>query len=180
MVVSAEVSAPDLVKLAKAVKQEENGLVMRKEIIRDLRAAIKPAVQEAKSSIMSLESRGLKPGSHKQKGGSIRRSIARQIGTEVSLSTRSAKVKVRVRKRNMPRGFKNAPKAYQLAGGWRHPVYEQRLGKKVQGPTRPPKWVHQMGKPGWFDVPLRSHRLQYQMAVQQAMNRAADRIARRA
>jgi hypothetical protein len=162
--IRTEVTSPDLVDLAVAIKYEEHGAVMRRELLRNLRAAVKPAVAEAKASIMSMPSGGLR-----QPGGSLRRAIARQVATEVSLTQRKAKVKVKVRKRNMPRGFENAPKAVSMAGGWRHPV----IG------TGGDRWVTQIGKPGWFDEPLRSRRATYRAAVEQAMQATANRIARR-
>lgn len=173
--IRAEVSSPDLVDLAVAIKYEEDGAVMRREFLRNLRAAVAPAVTEAKSSIMSAPAGGLRQhtdgsyhlGTKKQAGGSMRKAIARQISTTVSLTSRKAQVKVRVRKRNMPRNFNNAPKAWQLVGGWRHPV----IG------SNPERWVAQIGKPGWFDEPLRSHRAQYRAAVEEAMKHTADRIA---
>jgi hypothetical protein len=173
--VRVEMSSPDLVDLAIAIKYEQDGAVMRRDLLRNLRAAVKPAVEEAKASIMALPVGGLRQhsdgkwhlGTKKQPGGSIRSAIRKQVTTEISLSPRSAKVKVKVRKRNMPRNFKNAPKAFQLAGGWRHPVFDQ------------DRWVAQIGKPGWFDVPLRSHRARYKAAVEAAMRQTADRIARK-
>lgn len=175
--IRAEVSAPDLVDLGIAIKCEDNGAVLRRDLVRALRAAVKPAVGEAKSSIMSAPAGGLRQqsngswhlGSKKQAGGSMRRAIARQITTEVSLTQKRARVKVKVRKRNMPRGFRNAPKAWSMDKGWRHPV----IGTNRQ------RWVSQIGKPGWFDEPLRSHRAQYRAAVEAAMKATADRIARK-
>lgn len=164
MVVRAEVSSANLVDLAVAIKYENDGQVMRKDLVRNLRAAVRPAAAEAKASILSAPSGGLK-----QPGGSMRSAIARQIKTQVSLTEKRAKVTVRVRNRNMPRGFKNPPKAWSLPGGWRHPV----IGWDHE------RWVTQIGKPGWFDVPLRSHRVAYKAAIQEAMNDAADRIARK-
>jgi hypothetical protein len=174
MVVRAEVSSPDLVDLAVAIKYEQDGAVMRREFVRNLRAAVAPAVQEAKSSIMSMPSGGLR-----EKGGGLRAGIQKQIKTQVSLSTRKAKVKVSVKKGKYPRGFNNAPKATQMATGWRHPVVQRPLGKGVHGPQPAPRWVAQIGKPGWFDQPLRSHRARYRAAVQAAMQQTADRIARK-
>jgi len=172
--IRAEVTSPDLVDLAIAIKYEEDGAVMRREFVRNLRAAVRPAADEAKASIMSMPSRGLL-----EKGPGLRASIAKNVKTQVSLSARQAKVKVRVPKNKSPRGFKNAPKATQLPGGWRHPVVQRPLGKGVHGPLAAPKWVGQIGKPGWFDVPLKSHREQYRRAVQEAANHTADRIARK-
>jgi hypothetical protein len=174
MVVRAEVSSPDLVDLAVAIKYEEDGAVMRREFVRNLRKAVTPAVQEAKSSIMSMPSGGLR-----EKGGGLRASIQKQIKTQVSLTTRRAAVKVKVKKGKFPRGFNNAPKATQMATGWRHPVVQRPLGKGVHGPLPPARWVAQVGKPGWFDEPLRSHRARYRAAVEEAMRHTADRIARK-
>lgn len=167
--IRTEVSSPDLMDLAVALKYEQNGAVMRRDMVRALRAAIKPAVAEAKTSIMSMESSGLKRNrafatAH---GVSLRAAIAKQITTEVSATQRSAKVKVKVRRRGMPRNFKNAPKAVSLPQGWRHPV----IGTNGQ------RWVEQIGKPGWFDQPLRSHRQQYRAAVKAAVDATAVRIA---
>lgn len=164
MVVRMEVSSPDLRDLAVALKYEQDGAVMRRDLLRGLRAAVLPAVQGAKSSIMSMPSGGLR-----QAGGSMRSAIARQVKTEVKLSARSAKIRVKARRRGMPRGFVNAPKAYNSARGWRHPV----IGTNGQ------RWVSQRGKPGWFDDPLRSRRDQYRAAVLAAMQQTADRIARK-
>jgi len=177
MVVRAEVSAPDLIDLAIALKYEEHGQVMRRDFVRNLRAAVRPAALEAKSSIMSAPAGGLRQQSNgkwrlgcaKQSGGSIRGAIARQVKTQVALTATKAKVTVKVRKKDMPRGFRNAPKAWSLAQGWRHPV----IGADGR------KWVPQIGKPGWFDEPLRSHRVSYKAAVEAAMKETADRIARK-
>jgi hypothetical protein len=166
--ISAEVTSPDLVDLAVAIKYEENGAVMRREFARNLRAAVRPAAEEAKSSIMTSDLLGLKKRAGTDRT-SLRVAIRKQVGTQVSLTARQAKVTVRVRKRDMPRNFKNAPKAWSLPQGWRHPV----LGSGGQ------KWVPQIGKPGWFDIPLRSHREQYRRAVQDAAKHTADRIARK-
>ncbi len=169
--IRAEVTAPDLVDLAVAIKHEQNGAVLRRDLARGLRAAVRPAVGQAKASIMAMDSGGLR-----QPGGSLRQAIARQVTTEVSVTQKRARVKVKVRKRNMPRGFVNAPKAVSLAQGWRHPVAQRPSGK---GAAQSPRWVQQFGKPGWFDEPLRSHRAQYRAAVEAAMRATADRIARK-
>jgi hypothetical protein len=177
MVTRVEVSAPDLADLATAIRYEQDGAVMRRDLLRGLRAAVKPATDEAKSSIMSMPAGGLRQqsngkwhlGSKKQAGGSMRRAIARQVKTEVALSTKRAKVKVKVRKKSMPRGFDNAPRAYNSEKGWRHPV----IGTDGQ------RWVQQLGKPGWFDDPLRAGKDRYREAIERAMQQTADRIARK-
>lgn len=172
------VSAPDLADLALAIRYENNGAVLRKDLVRSLRAAVRPAVDEAKSSIMDANLLSL----HKMVGSdktSLRAAIRKQVTTQVSLTTRSAKVKVRVRKAGMPRGFTNAPKAFNSPKGWRHPVVQRKLAKGAIGPMPAPEWVHQIGKPGWFDEPLKSRRAQYRAAVEAAVKATADRIARK-
>jgi hypothetical protein len=162
--VQVSLSSPDLADLVVAIRYEHDGEVMRKDLLRGLRAAVAPGVAEAKASILSMPSSSLVRGN--QPGGSMRKAIARKVGTQVSLSSQAAKVKVRVRKSGFPRGLNNAPKVYSLPGGWRHPVFDTG------------KWVGQVGKPEWFDGPLRSRRAQYRAAVEAAMQRTADRIAR--
>jgi hypothetical protein len=160
-----EVSAPDLKDLAAALKLEAGGQVMRRDLVRALKVAIKPAVAQAKASILSM------PAGTSHRGAPLRRAVARQITTEVALTQRRALVKVKVRRRNMPRGFSNAPKNLSESGGWRHPVFPQ-PGRKVA-------WVRQIGKPGWFDQPMRAHQAEYRAAIQKVMEDTANRIARR-
>lgn len=173
--IRTEVTSTDLADLAVAIRFEEHGAVMRRDLMRGLRSAVKPAVSAAKSSIMSMPAGGLRQtsdgkwrlGSGKQSGDSLRRAIARQVTTETALTPRSARIKVKVRKRNMPRNFTNAPKAVSLPQGWRHPV----IGTD--------RWVSQIGKPGWFDVPLLSHRSQIRAAIKAVLDATANRIARK-
>lgn len=160
--IDVSVTSDDLVDLAQAIKYEDNGKALRRDLVRNLRTAVRPAVTQAKASIMSMPSSGLHP-----RGESLRSAIARQVTTQVSLTSRSAKVKVKVGRRGMPRGFRNAPKTTQLAKGWRHPIYGR------------DRWVPQIGRPGWFDVPMRSHRAEYRAAVEAAVRECADRIARK-
>lgn len=164
--IRTSVSSDDLADLASAIRFEDNGAVLRRELLQNLRKAVKPAVTGAKASIMSMDS-----GGRSQAGGSLRRAIARQITTETKLSAKSAKVRVKVKKKNMPRGFKNAPKAVSLPGGWRHPTFT----RYADGSR---KWVPQIGKPGWFDDPMQRHRAEYRAAIKAAMDHTAARIAR--
>lgn len=164
--ISASVTSEDLADLAVAIRYEDNGAAMRRELVQNLRKAVKPAVTGAKSSIMSMPSTGLR-----NPGGSLRRAIAKEIKSETSLSQRSAKVKVRVKKVAV-RGFKNPARRTNLAGGWKHPVYPK------QGQKDKARWVNQIGKPGWFDDEMRKHREQYRAAVKAAVDHTAERIAR--
>lgn len=158
--------ASDLKDMASAIKREADSKQLRRDLMRNLRQAVKPAENEAKSSIMAMGSAGLRTGP------SLRSAIARQVKSETRLSGKYAGIRVKVRKRNMPRGFVNAPKRTNSAKGWRHPTF----GRDADGATR---WVHQLGKPRWFDDPMQAHAPEYRAAVHQAMEETANRLARK-
>lgn len=171
-----QVSSSDLADLAAAAKYEQNGQAMLRDLRRNLRAAVKPAETEAKSSVMAMPSTGLR--SH---GGSLRAAIRKEIKTEAKLSARSASVKVRVRRRAI-RGFKNPAKRLNSSKPWRHPVLPVRRvgGRTVALPRSEWTWVQQRSpRPGWFDDAMRGHRAEYEAAIRKAMNDTADRIARK-
>lgn len=149
-----------LKRLAAALSIEADGKKLRADLIKNLREAVKPAVTKTKGEILSMHSSGL---SH---GEPLRAAIARQIKPEVRVSGKLVGVRVRAKNRGMPRGFGQAPKRTN-ASGWRHPVY----GKAHGG-----IWVHQIGKPGWFERPLEEGRREYRVAVKRAMDEAARRI----
>jgi hypothetical protein len=165
-VISTTVTSQDLADLALAIRFEQDGAVMRRELLQELRKASRPAKDAAKASILSMSSSGLRTGS-----SSLRQAIAKEIRQETRLTGKSAKVKIKVRKQQI-RGFKNPAKHTNSAKGWRHPVFPQR-GR--EGETT---WVRQVGKPGWFDDEMQRHREEYRAAVKAAMDRTAARIAR--
>jgi hypothetical protein len=67
------------------------------------------------------------------------------------------------------RGFPNAPKRTNRAGGWRHPVFGNRE-----------VWITQHGKVDWFDRSFQGREGHYKAAVEAAMENMARRIADRA
>lgn len=170
-----QVSSSDLADLAVAVKYEADGAVMMKQLRQGLRAAAKPAETQAKSSIMSMPSTGLR-----NVGGSLRSSIRREITTQSTLTAHKAGVKIKVRKRTV-RGFNNPAKRLNDTRDWRHPARPwKREGDKVVAiPRNEWTWVKQRSpRPGWFDDSVRANRAQYEAAVRKAMNDTAERIAR--
>lgn len=154
----------DLGDLARALRREEDGKQLRKDLVRNFREAVKPAVDEAKSSIRSMPSRG-------HAGLSLRSDVARSVGMQVKTGGRSVGVKVRARGTKV-RGFTNAPRLLNSRKGWRHP----NIGAGHRGQR---DWVAQLGEPDWFDGPMRSHRTAYRRAAIKAMDDMAQRIARR-
>jgi hypothetical protein len=151
-----------LAALVRAIRAEEDGKQLRKELAANMRDALRPGTEQAKNSIMGMVSlHGATPA--------LRTSIARKIRPEVKLGGRWSGARVKAFKTKNIRGFANAPKRTNRASGWRHPVYGNREA-----------WVHQRGKLEWFDRAFRGREAMYKAAVEQAMEDMARRIANRA
>ncbi|MET9965455.1 hypothetical protein ABZZ80_05890 [Streptomyces sp. NPDC006356] len=147
--------------LVRAIRAEEDGKALRKELAKNMREALKPGAQQAKNSIMAMVSvKGATPA--------LRTSIAKKIRPEVKLGGRWSGARVKAFKTKNIRGFPNAPKRTNRASGWRHPVYGNR-----------DVWVEQRGKIEWFDRSFRGRENIYNQAVAQAMEDMARRIADR-
>lgn len=151
-----------LAALVRALRAEEDGKELRKDLAKNMREALKPGAQQAKNSIMGMVSlHGATPA--------LRTSIARKIRPEVKLGGRWSGARVKAFKTKNIRGFPNAPKRTNRASGWRHPVYGNREN-----------WVQQRGKLEWFDRAFQGREGLYREAVEAAMNDMARRIADRA
>lgn len=159
--VEVSVRTEGLAPLLGALRAEEDGKKLRRDLARDMRGALKPAVAEAKASIMGMSTAGL------SMAPALRPAIARRIRAEVRLSGRSTGARVKAKKLSEDvRGFRNAPKLTNRAG-WRHPLWG--------GDT----WVNQVGKLNWFDDPMQHHVREYRRAVMGAMEAMARRISAR-
>lgn len=157
--VELHVEQHGLKRLAAALQVEADGKRLRADLIKELRRAVDPAKEKAKSAVMGIHSSGLTHGKP------LRATIASQVKSEVRVSGRLVGIRVRAKNRGMPRRFGQAPKRTN-ATGWRHPVF----GRQTR------YWVHQIGKPGWFDDTLAEGRGEYRIAVHRAMEDAARRI----
>lgn len=151
-----------LAALVRAIRAEEDGKPLRKELARNMRNALRPAAAEAKSSIMAMSSAGLPTAP------ALRSSVAKKIRPEVKLGGRWSGARVKAFKTKNIRNFPNAPKRLNRAGGWRHPVFGSRE-----------VWVQQHGKVDWFDHAFQGRESEYRAAVEQAMEDMARRIADR-
>lgn len=170
-VISTEQDA--LGKLVRRLARELDGKALRLELARNLRAAVKPAVDEIKAGALAMKrssssSTPLSKYQGPESGVSLGAAIARGIGTRVKLSGIETGVTIRASKKGMPRGFVNAPKRMNQAS-FRHPV----MGRKGQA------WVVQVGSPGYFDRPIQSKIERYRAACVAAVEEMAARIARR-
>jgi hypothetical protein len=163
MAIELSVDQQSLQALARALKKEEDGKRLRRELARDLRRALEPALGEIRSGLMAMPTAGALP----TEGGPLRTEVLKHLKAEARLSGRKTGANVKIKKRG-PRGFAMAARRLNRDKGWRHPVY----GRDV--------WVRQIGKPGFFDDPLRQRRGEYRDAVRRVMAETAARIARNA
>lgn len=148
--------------LVRALRAEEDGKQLRRDLGKNMRAALRPAAAEAKSGIMSMSSAGLGTSP------ALRSSIAKRIRPEVKLGGRWTGARVKARKTPNVRGFSQAPRRTQRPAGWR----TQTFGNG--------EWRTQHGRLRWFDEAMQANAGEYRDAVLQAMEDMARRIANRA
>lgn len=157
-----QLTPQNLRNISNALRAEEDGKALRKELTRNMREALKPGAVQAKSNIMSM-------GSATPHGGpALKSSIARKIRPEVRISGRFPGAKIKAFKTPNVRGFANAAKRTNRASGWRHPLFGNRE-----------VWVQQTGKVKWFDHAFEGRRNSYEHAVKSALADMVNRIASR-
>jgi hypothetical protein len=155
------VDQQQLAAIAKAMKADTAAKDLRRELLRNLKAAAAPAVKDAKSAIASMPSQGL------TQGESLRQGIARQIKPVVRLTGQRTGVTIQVGRTPNLRGFGMAGQRTNRKS-FRHRVY----GRQV--------WVAQNGKYMWFDATMGSHRAEFRTSVLDAVQAMADQMAARA
>ncbi|WP_405413933.1 hypothetical protein [Streptomyces rubiginosohelvolus] len=149
--------------LVRAIRREEDGKLLRKELAKNMRNALRPGAATAKSSIMGMASSGTGTGP------GLRAGIAKKIRPEVKLGGRWSGARVKAFKTPGLRGFPNAPKrTNRRDGGWRTLTY-----------GREP-WRTQTGKRQWFDDAFTNDADLHRAAVHEAMEAMARRLADRA
>jgi hypothetical protein len=162
-IVDISVSTEGIAALDRALRAEEDGKALRKELAKNMRDALKPAAELAKSGVMSMSSAGA------SSSPALRSAIAKKIKPEVKLGGRWSGARVKAKKTPGLRGFANAPRRTQRPGGWRSPVFGDRE-----------VWITHQGKPKWFDNAMEGRHAEYRRAVHEAMEATARRIADRA
>lgn len=158
-----EVDGQALKRVSMALAQEADGKQLKRDLAKNIRKSLAPAVAEARAGILSMPSKGLPV-----EGQPLRAAISRRIRAQAKLSGRYPGARVHVTKKGMPRGFELAARRTNRRKGWRHPVF---------GNTE--VWAQQTGQPDWFDGPMRRGRSGYRRAVIAAMSEAARRITRK-
>jgi hypothetical protein len=150
-------------RVAKAMRGEEDGKTLRKELVGELKDAVGPGVSKVQGKLRSVPhasaSRSSPPlGSY----------LASRVKPQVRLSGRSTGVAVRIAQTPAIRGFKMAARRLNRQS-WRRRVF----GHDV--------WVVQNSPiPGYFDDTLAEGKPEYRAGVIRALEKMASRVARSA
>lgn len=144
---------------------------MRVALNKQLRVAVAPAVQEAKTAVRSLRIKSTRGGGRRQrmtKHGrhrGLRASIATGIRVKVGYGGRPSIVIVVTP--NLPADQQKLPRDTNRPGGWRHPVFGNRHA-----------WVQQFGT-NWFEPAILKHRNTIVTELTKALDDTARQIASR-
>lgn len=152
----------DLQTVSRALRREEDGKILRRDLLREIRTILTPLQTEVREAILSMESGGLE-----HEGTGLRQGIASKVVVQIRTGGKATGAGLKAKQTPNLRGFKMAPRYTNRQKGWRRPVY----GRDV--------WVLQIGKPGWFDDTTKKHRDEYAAKVMVPIEDMARRIAAR-
>lgn len=128
-------------------------------IKKDLRAQFgqvaDPVVRSVRESILAMPSHHGAPR--------LRADIAKTVGSSVNLTKNTVRLSIISQGRRMPAGEATLPSHTDLSRGWGHPVF-------AHGPRSTWHWVHQTGKPGWFERPARAAEPEVRRACKAVLN----------
>lgn len=145
---------------------------LRKDLNRQLRVAVQPAIADVKSTVRSLPVRSVGGGGTAQRrahraGRGRSHGLRSTIAAGVRMEARyggAPSLRIVVRP-NLPGGQRTLPRHLNKPGGWRHPVWGHR-----------DRWVKQVGGP-YFDRVIFAHRQQMTADVVKALEQTARTIA---
>ena len=163
---------PAMKLLAERLKEADP--VLKRELRRNFRDAAEPVAGDVQQSIL------LMPSKH---GGTLRREVAKTVTVRTSFASSGVRVAIESLGQRMPPGKQTLPHHLDSPKGWHHPVYGRReaemavisarkaFGKgRGQGHGRGWTWVHQTGKPGWFEKPVIDNARQFRDAALKAID----------
>ncbi|HET6504618.1 MAG TPA: hypothetical protein VFG87_28045 [Amycolatopsis sp.] len=156
------VDQQDMQRVAKAMRAEEDGKTLRKQLVGELKDAVSPGVSKVQGKLRSIPHLG--PTRSSPPMGSY---LASRVKPQIRLSGRSTGVAVRIAQTPALRGFKLAARRLNRSS-WR---------RRVFGGV----WVTQTSPiPGFFDDTLAEGKEQYRAGVLRALEKMARRVARSA
>jgi hypothetical protein len=151
-----------LVRLARAMRSEEDGKALRRDMVREFRGALNPTRNKARAAIKSMPSNGARRGGMKLRGR-----VAAKVMVQIKPSGKFAGATLKAKKTPNVRKFRNAPKRLNQKS-FSHPS----IGN-------PRQRVRQVGKPGWFDKTVQADRAQHRRAARKVLNSASRRLQRK-
>jgi hypothetical protein len=173
-------------RTAAKLKEAGRGDLVR-ELAKGMRTEAKPAVEDAQRAVRAIASSGSRGGGGQQRRAytvsrarkvteathwrafrhrGLRDSAARATKAEVRTGGRSARVRIRVNARQMPRDQRLLP-GHMDTGKWRHPV----MGNREV-------WVTQTTTPpGWFTRTVPRHGPKIRRGGEKVMDRVLQRLA---
>lgn len=144
--------------VAELLREAQVDGTVRKAIIKDLRAPATAVAARQRAAVRALS--GAAPSEWKTHA-------AANVRVDMFVNTRSPGMSIRLRRSDS--GPAKRPGWNLNRGGWRHPVF----GRRDQ------PWVTQRVTPGWFDRTGQAARPQFMAAAAQALDNAAEDLARR-
>jgi len=151
------VSGPGVRKLTELAAQLEVAPAdLRRNMRERLTAEAEPLVRKTKESILTMRA--------KSQARTFRGEIANTVSSRVRAGGSRVTIEIRADGRMMPPGMTLLPGWTDLARGWGHPVFAHGTNRRKW------HWVHQTGKPGWFERPLLESRTNLKAAVQAAID----------
>jgi hypothetical protein len=151
-----------LVRLARAMKSEEDGKALRKDMVREFRTALNPTRNKARAAIRSMPSTGNRRGGLKLRGR-----VAAKVMVQIKPTGKFPGATLKAKKTPNVRKFRNAPKRLNQRS-FSHPA----IGN-------PRQRVRQVGKPGWFDKTVRADRASHRRAARKVLKSAEKRLQRK-
>lgn len=146
-----------------AMAAEADGKALRRDLLREIRAAGRPLVPELQAAVRALPD--VSPAAAEP---SLRSAVAQQVAVGARLTGRATGLRVTVGTKKDPRGFRFAGRKLNRRAGWRHPVFGDQ-----------DRWVTQAGRQ-WFEPTILARRDDVRRAVLAAVEQMAQRIAARA
>jgi hypothetical protein len=160
--VSVKVDDHGIRELVSALRKEEDGKQLRKDLTKELRDAVAPGVTAVKGKLRSMPHRSATKSSP-----ALGTYVASRVKSQIKLSGKSSGIFIRIPMTPQVRGFKLAARRLNRKH-WRHRVY----GRNA--------WVTQISPiPGYLDDTLAKDKPKYRAAVVAALDDMRKRLARR-
>lgn len=149
--------ARDLAQLARDMREAGDPQKLRRDLRRDIAAAMKPMKQAVQANERAIPAHG-------PRHTGLRDDMVKATRIRVLAGSSRAEVKLEVAPARMPAGKRKLPSYMEGRGRWRHPVFGDR-----------DRWVSQSGHP-YFWRAVRPHIEDVRKTVIDVVERALSKI----